>query len=49
MTKPVDKIITIEEHFMLKEISQKVSEFNGIQNGGGSTVSSLPRIEVELV
>jgi hypothetical protein len=49
MTKPVNKIITIEEHFMLKEISQKVSEFNGIQNGGGSTVSSLPRIEVELV
>jgi predicted TIM-barrel fold metal-dependent hydrolase len=43
MTKPVDKIITIEEHFMLKEISQKVSEFNGVQNGGGSTVSSVQK------
>lgn len=43
MTKPVDKIITIEEHFMLKEISQKVSEFNGIQNGGRSAVSSVQK------
>jgi predicted TIM-barrel fold metal-dependent hydrolase len=32
--KPLKKIITIEEHFILKSISQKVAAFNIKQNGG---------------
>lgn len=32
--KPLKKIITIEEHFVLKKISQRVAEFNSKQNGG---------------
>jgi hypothetical protein len=32
--EPLKKIITIEEHFVLKKISQKVAAFNIIQNGG---------------
>ena len=33
-TKSVKKIITIEEHFILKSISQKVAQFYTQQNGG---------------
>lgn len=32
--KPLKKIITIEEHFILKSISQKVAAFNIKENGG---------------
>src|SRR5580765_8321490 len=32
--KPLKKIITIEEHFVLRNISQKVAAFNSKQNGG---------------
>jgi predicted TIM-barrel fold metal-dependent hydrolase len=32
--KPLKKIITIEEHFVLKNISQKVTAFNIKENGG---------------
>ncbi|MCR8560047.1 amidohydrolase family protein [Mucilaginibacter sp. BJC16-A38] len=32
--KPLNKIITIEEHFILKSISQKVTAFNIKENGG---------------
>jgi len=32
--RPLKKIITIEEHFILKNISQKVLAFNAKQNGG---------------
>jgi predicted TIM-barrel fold metal-dependent hydrolase len=32
--KPLKKIITIEEHFILKNISQKVAAFNIKENGG---------------
>ena len=32
--EPLKKIITIEEHFVLKNISQKVVAFNSKQNGG---------------
>lgn len=32
--KPLKKIITIEEHFILKSIAQKVTAFNAKQNGG---------------
>ena len=31
---PLKKIITIEEHFILKSISQKVAAFNIKENGG---------------
>jgi predicted TIM-barrel fold metal-dependent hydrolase len=34
MMEPLKKIITIEEHFVLKSISQKVVAFNNKQNGG---------------
>lgn len=34
MMKPLKKIITIEEHFVLKKISQRAAEFNSKQNGG---------------
>jgi len=32
--KPLNRIITIEEHFILKSISQKVAAFNVKENGG---------------
>jgi len=44
--KPLNKIITIEEHFVLKNISQKVAAFNSKQNGGKALSD---RVQKELM
>jgi uncharacterized protein len=44
--KPLRRIITIEEHFVLKNISQKVAAFNLKQNGG---VAQNDNVQKELM
>jgi predicted TIM-barrel fold metal-dependent hydrolase len=41
--KPLKKIITIEEHFILKSISQKVAAFNIKENGGTAPNDEVQR------
>lgn len=47
--EPLKKIITIEEHFVLKNISQKVAAFNFKQNGGMALNDSVQKELMAIV
>ena len=47
--KPLKRIITIEEHFVLKDISQKVAAFNIKQNGGMSPNDAVQKELMAIV
>lgn len=47
--KPIKKIITIEEHFILKNIYQKVGAFNAKKNGGPPANASVQKELYALV
>jgi predicted TIM-barrel fold metal-dependent hydrolase len=47
--KPLEKIITIEEHFILKSISQKVAAFNIKENGGVAPANAVQKELMAMV